>query len=191
MTLASNSLALARGPRLFLRPLGVNDVNENYLRWMNDPAATRFLESRFQSWTFETLVAFVKADQDSKYTQSLAICTNDEIRHIGNIRVSKFGPPHLNGSVGILIGDSLYRGQGYGVEAISLMCRHAFESLGLQRLTAGCYETNTASIAAFRKSGFREEGRQRGRWVDGNARVDGVILGLTVPDWVMQSSAAR
>ncbi len=187
---ASTAGVLARGARLHLRQLEVSDVGAAYETWMNDPAVTRFLESRFRPWTQNDLIAFVEADKRAKAARSYAVCMNDSGRHIGNIRISKYDPPHLNGSVGLLIGDAESRGRGHGTEAIALVSSIAFEKLDLHRLTAGCYATNVASIAAFKKAGFCEEGRQRDRWMDGDRRVDGVTLGLTRTDWLAKQAAS-
>jgi RimJ/RimL family protein N-acetyltransferase len=182
------SSVLAKGRRLHLRRLEAGDVGAAYLRWMNDPNVTRFLESRFRPWTQADLIAFVEADLKAKSAISFAVCINADDRHIGNIRISKFDAPHLNGSVGLLIGEDDCRGKGYGTEAIELTCHYAFETLRLHRLTAGCYDTNKASIAAFLKAGFEEEGRQRDRWMDGDTCVDGVILGMTRSNWTKRIS---
>jgi [ribosomal protein S5]-alanine N-acetyltransferase len=182
---------LVRGARLHLRDLEVSDVGAGYETWMNDPAVTRFLESRFRSWTRDDLIAFIDADKRARSACSFAVCMNDSLRHIGNIRIGKYDPPHLNGSVGLLIGDAASRGKGYGTEAIELVCAIAFEKLGLHRLTAGCYATNFASIAAFKKAGFCQEGLQRERWVDGEHRVDGLMLGFTRGDWLAKQAMSR
>lgn len=170
------------GRRVLLRRLQESDVGARYLAWMNDPLVTRFLESRLRRWTLDDLLRHVRADAENPAIRALAICLADGGRHIGNLRLSAIDPFHGNASLGIMIGERDCHGHGYGSEAIGIASRYAFLDCGVHRVTAGCYASNTASIAAFLKAGFREEGRLRSRWRDGDALVDGVILGLTRAD---------
>lgn len=173
---------------IFLRPLTIADATQDYVDWMNDAQTGRFLESRFRKWTSVDILEYIKRDLASESSVSRAICLKADDRHIGNVRISKIEKQHGNGSIGILIGDKKSHGRGYGTAAIALMSEVAFETLGLYRLTAGIYATNVASIAAFRKAGYREEGRMRGRWLDSAERVDGLILGITRADWAASKS---
>lgn len=171
------------GSRVLLRPLQDSDVGPRYLAWMSDPQVNRFLESRLRPWTIDELRRHVRADAGNPAACSLAICLLDSGQHVGNVRLSAIDRFHGNASLGILIGERHCHGRGCGTEAIVLACRHAFASFGLRRVTAGCYASNAPSIRAFIKAGFREEGRLRERWRDGDAQVDGVILGMTRNDF--------
>ena len=171
------------GHRLILRPLTPEDVVPGYLAWMNDPGVTRFLESRFRSWSREDLEAYIQAERARDDSVLLAITLRDDGRHIGNIKLGPIDSNARRGAIGLLIGEGDCRGRGYGTQAIRLIVRHAFEDLGLHRVHAGCYATNVGSIAAFKKAGFREEGRQRQHWRDGETYVDGVLLGLLREEW--------
>lgn len=67
---------------------------------------------------------------------------------------------------------------GYATEAIRLISRHAFETLGLYKLTAGFYASNIASIKAFKSAGFKEEGLVKAGYFLKGKREDGIILGM-------------
>lgn len=54
------------------------------------------------------------------------------------------------------------RGRGYATRAVDLMCRWAFEEVGIDRLEAGTDVHNAASQAVLRRAGFRLEGIERG-----------------------------
>jgi ribosomal-protein-alanine N-acetyltransferase len=163
---------------VFLRPLVDADVGEQYLAWMNDPVTTRFLESRFTRWTSQALLDHVRRDARSETAASLAICLAGSNRHVGNVRLSSIDRYHGHASLGLLVGEKDCRARGIGTSAIQLACAHAFGTLGLRRVTAGCYASNTASLRAFEKAGFAVEGRLRSRWRDGDSFVDGIIVGL-------------
>ena len=63
-------------------------------------------------------------------------------------------------------------GRGYGTDAMRLIVGYGFREVGLHRVQLGVYAYNARAIAAYRKAGFVEEGRQReavyhdGRWYD-------------------------
>jgi RimJ/RimL family protein N-acetyltransferase len=54
-----------------------------------------------------------------------------------------------------------HRGQGYATEAVNLLVRTGFRSLGLHRVEARIFPRNRASRALARRCGFRYEGRLR------------------------------
>ncbi|HEY6630131.1 MAG TPA: GNAT family protein [Rhizobiaceae bacterium] len=86
---------------------------------------------------------------------------------LGNIRhgVAK------SGHIGYWIGEK-HAGQGYMVDAIDLLARHAFETMRLHRIEAACIPGNTRSIRVLEKAGFTREGLLRsylkinGGWQD-------------------------
>ena len=56
------------------------------------------------------------------------------------------------------IGDSQYLNQGYATEAITTVCKFAFNILELHRVQASCLEDNNPSKKALLKSGFPLDG---------------------------------
>ncbi|CAN5146350.1 hypothetical protein BH20GEM2_BH20GEM2_21800 [soil metagenome] len=74
-------------------------------------------------------------------------------------------------SLGYFIG-SEYAGRGCMGEALRLVLRHAFTTLGLHRQEANIHSGNAASLALVQRAGFAREGLSRaylkvcGRWRD-------------------------
>lgn len=161
-----------KGQRIFLRQLVEENVSEDYLGWMQDPLVTRYLESRDQTQTLDTLRAFVRNLNSSPrdYLFGIFLVQGDE--HIGNIKIGSIREPHRSADLGLIVGRRSAWGKGYGTEAIALATRHAFEQLGLNKLWAGMYAENLGSYRAFIKAGYREVGRFRqhilfdGRYID-------------------------
>lgn len=84
-------------------------------------------------------------------------------------------------AIGLLASDRL--GQGLGTEALRLVIDHAFDGLGLHRLSLRVLADNTRAIRCYTRLGFVEEGRERQ-----SARVPGgwqddLIMGLLADDW--------
>lgn len=167
---------IATGDRLFLRVLRTADVGDRYLAWMRDPIVTRFLESRFTTWTKERLTTYVRSMENDPDNVLLAIVTNDG-RHIGNVKLGPVDRAHGTADLGILIGEASEWGRGFATEAIDLAVGYAFEVLDLRKVTAGCYATNGAAMAAFRKADFAEEGVRKGQYRSDRGLVDLVLLG--------------
>lgn len=166
------------GERVLLREVRPSDVNERYYAWMNDPAVTQHLESRFVPQPMERLEAYVRDLLGSKDSIFLAIVLREGDRHIGNIKLGPIDWIHRRAEVGLLIGERDCWGQGYATEAISLVTAYAFRTLNLRKLTAGCYGNNVGSVRAFEKAGFSVEGVRPEQFFVHGSYVDHVLLGL-------------
>lgn len=165
-------------PRLHLRPLDRDDVTPTYVGWLNDPAVSRFLESPHDPRTFESVAAFVEAANGRDDEHLFGIFLNEAERHIGVIKLGPVHPVHQVGEVSLLIGDREVWGQGYAAEAITRLVRHAFEDLGLAKLSASLHAANLGSERAFLKAGFEREGLRHAHYDLDGARSDVVELGL-------------
>ena len=167
-----------QGERIYVREVRLADVNEDYYRWMNDPEATRYTESRFFPSDMDSLKETVRQKLQDRNSVFLAIVRRDTEQHIGNIKLGPIDWVHHLADVGVLIGDKNCWGKGYATEAISLVVKFAFQELNLHKLTAGFYAANKGSEKAFKKNGFVVEGiRARHRLCEGSY-MDTVILGL-------------
>lgn len=164
-----------RGPRLTLRSLGRSDAGPPYLSWMDDPRVTQYLEARHRRHDRASLEAFIEGANADPATLLLGIVLSAEARHIGNIKLG-IDASHRRGDIGILIGDPSVWGRGHAREAIGLLAEHAFERLGLHKLTAGFYDANVASVKAFAAAGFVEEARMRSHWRVAGGWQDGLMM---------------
>lgn len=87
-----------------------------------------------------------------------------------------------NAEVGIQFGPR-YRGQGYGREALRLLCDFAFRYRNLHRLWLETLASNAAALRCYAAVGFVEEGRLREQaWVTGTYD-DVVRMGLLAREW--------
>lgn len=69
----------------------------------------------------------------------------------------------VDATLGIIIGERSHWNRGYGPEAVRALLRHAFETLGLERVRLYTYADNPRARRAFRKVGFHEVGRETQR----------------------------
>ena len=154
----SRPAIIIESERLSFRELTPEDAKGNYLKWMNDAEVVKYLESRFQTHTSESLAEFVRSTAASENNIFCAIVLKQDGRHIGNIKLGPIDLTHRKADVGLMIGEKDCWGKGLGSEAYTLMVEHAFKNLNLHKVTAGAYAVNEASIKALLKAGFRQEG---------------------------------
>ncbi len=183
MNASSNGSALPPPPhvidgeRLRLRDLRIEDAQDYYADWMNDPEVVRFTESRLVRHTRENLRDFIEGLAASPRDLFLAITKKKDGRHIGNIKLGNINFYHGTAELGIIIGDKSCWGLGFAGEAINLIADYAFNTIGLHKLIAGNYTPNTGSTRAFEKAGFKIEGILRDHSIYQGNRIDVYLLG--------------
>lgn len=101
----------------------------------------------------------------------LAIVDNASGACVGEVVLNEWEEPNASCNFRILIGPA-GRDRGLGTEATRLVLAHAFEALGLHRVSLEVYAFNPRGQQAYEKAGFVREGVRRealrfdGQWVD-------------------------
>jgi RimJ/RimL family protein N-acetyltransferase len=149
--------AFLTGEHVYLRPFEEKDI-ECWHKWFNDPEVTLWMERGFFPNNPEKQKEHLKHISKSETDLQLAIVAKEGDRLIGTIGLHMIDFRNSRADVSILIGDRDYWGKGLAAEAIGLMTRHAFQKMGLRKLTSGADERNTACIKAFEKNGYKQEG---------------------------------
>lgn len=126
--------------------------------WANDPELMRLMDrgSTVSEPEHAAWFASIVRRHDCAY---FAIETSDGSAHVGNVWLWAIDPRHRKAELRIVIGDAAARHRGLGAEAIDLLCRHAFEQLGLHRVYAYVLAINPAARRAFERAGFALEGQ--------------------------------
>lgn len=161
-------------PRLVLRPLSESDVTREYVDWLNDPQINRFLESRFYKQTITTVKRWVRAANNDPSRRLWGIFIGGE--HIGNVTLYMIEPIHRCLRVGISIGKKAFLRQGLAAEALQGAVKYVFQEMGYNRIEAGVYQQNVASIQLFKRAGFHEEARFRQRLFCDGAFMDMLLF---------------
>jgi len=146
------------GDRISLRPIDETSVEQN-TRWVNDPEIRRYtpyhtpttVEQR-KNW----LLGIEKASGISNV--AFTIWHNQDQVPIGYILLFDIHWINQTAEIGILIGEKQYWNQGYGSEAVELICRYGFSELHLNKLRAVVAAKNEGSLHIFKKLGFSSEG---------------------------------
>jgi [ribosomal protein S5]-alanine N-acetyltransferase len=149
------------GEKIYLRPLEPEDLNQEYLGWLNDPKVTCFLESGIFPQTLKELEIYNKQANRSPNQLILAIIDKKSSQHVGNVKLGPIHWIHRRGTLGLLIGNPQHWGKGIGGEATRLMLGYAFSRLNLNRIDLGVYANHKRAIHLYHTIGFRIEGRFR------------------------------
>ncbi len=171
-----------RGERVGLRALDKTDIGPHYLNWLQDRDVTRHMETGAFPLTLDDLHRYYA--QHTTQSASPPTCVFFAIqhlaanRHIGNIKLEPIHWLHRTATLGIVIGDRAFQGQGLGHEAMRLCLQYAFGRLGLRKVSLGVLANNTRAVALYERLGFVMEGcKRREYWSDG-AFHDAHMMGL-------------
>lgn len=154
-------------PRLLLGPLRLEDVDEAYVHWQNDPEVLRY-RARRVPLNADDLRAYIRAIPARD--RVFAIRERVTSRHIGNVTLNSVLEHHRSAELSIVMGARDVWGRGYGREVIVVVTRFAFDTMGLHRVWAE--SPNPAFNHVVEGLGFVHEGTKRqallidGRYVD-------------------------
>jgi RimJ/RimL family protein N-acetyltransferase len=169
------STTALRTERLLLRPVRAEDV-DRMLEYRNLPEVTRWLlRTEVDPVSFRAAWSGVAQDPDD---HSVAVVADGVV--IGTVSLEVVdgmgqpgAPTRTDAQLGYIF-DPAYGGHGYATEAVAAMVAHAFDALGVRRITAGCFADNLPSVRVLEKVGMRREQHGIGDswhaelgWVDG------------------------
>lgn len=154
--------------------------DKSYWNWLRDLQVIETINriEYMMPMRFESIVAYVNKLWNSQTDAFFAIIEKSENRFVGTLRLANINWRLGSAEVGIMIGDRSAWNQGLAKDSVSVVCKYAFEKLGLRRLTGGTPEPNIAMRKCFERLGFKEEGRLRRHVPLGGKLVDRILYGL-------------
>lgn len=174
---------LFEGDKVRLTPLTSNDAPV-LARWQEDADYLRLLDAE---------PAFPKSEQQltdwlhdrrrSRDSYLFGIHTRADDTLIGFVELGDILWTHRASWLAIGIGERLYRGQGYGYDAMRLVLDFAFKELNLHRVQLTVFEYNEPAIALYEKLGFQREGTYREFMQRDGQRYDMYLYGLLAGEW--------
>lgn len=168
-------------PRVCLAPLR-HDQLEQLRSWRNDPE----IMARTREYRFLT-----EADQERWWQRITGPDRRDfmfgvlgpSLELVGVVGLCDWHPVNCSAEVSFYVGHQDYRNKGVCTAALHQLHAYGFETLGLHRIWAECYETNTPGLRLLHKLGYQDEGRLRDHVWRGGRWVTSVMLGLLEEDW--------
>lgn len=124
--------------------------------WVND-RDLRIQSAPFRpvSW-IEHMAWLEEILRDS--SQELLVIQDQAGEPLGQIVISSISPLHRSCEFSIRIGLESNRGRGVGTAAIQQMLHHAWNDLGLHRVSLTVHESNERARRAYERAGFVVEG---------------------------------
>ena len=153
-----------------------------YLRWMNDAQVTRTIgrfDYLFPVSRVKLLRYFDDVDTDAAVFLGIHYRprAGARARLVGTLKLYDLDALARRASLGLLVGERGAWGRGIASAAIRAACRYVFEVLGFGKVTAGYLASNVGMHRAFRKNGFRVEGRLRKQVFFAGRLDDHVMVG--------------
>ena len=176
-----STLAILEDGDLRLRAPHKNDVNARYALG-NTPEIQHMFGVHFDACepiTQDSAQAWVNLQLA---TQNLWIIELGK-RLIGNVFLHTINMQDRRASLALGILDPDIFGQGYGTRVLHMVLHHAFDVIGLHRLSLRVLDYNTRAIATYKKVGFVQEGVEREAALVGGDRHDDVLMGLIASEY--------
>ena len=142
--------------RFLLRVLDQdNDDLQNYLAWMKDAKANKFIKGIKADYTIDELKQYIFQKNSSDDALLLGIFEKSSGNHIGNIKLEPIIKKRMAG-LGILIGEINMRGKLVGFEVMSSVIIFARDVLCLDSLYLGVSRENFPALKLYEKLGFNQ-----------------------------------
>jgi ribosomal-protein-alanine N-acetyltransferase len=170
-----------RTDRFLLRSLRESDVSQSYVGWLNDPEVNRYLEVRFKNQTLDSVRAYV-ASHDGDRSFLLGIFAESGARHLGNYSLV-VEPEHARATLGVMIGDREWWGEGVVLETRGAILDLCFDRLDVEKVSGACYATNRAAIYNYQRQGWRADGVRKAHAISEGRRVDVIPFAMFRADW--------
>ena len=177
-------MSIIYGKRVRMRGAERSDLDE-FVEWINDPEVTEGLTLFLPMSSVDEEKWFEGVMQRPQEEKPLVIDMKDgtEWRVIGNSSFMGFDWVARSAEVGIMIGDKTIWDQGYGTEAMTLLLRHGFETLNLNRVYLRVFAENKRAIHTYEKVGFVHEGRMRQAVFKHGVYSDVLFMSILRDEW--------
>ena len=139
--------------RFLLKQLITDDISDRYLSWLNREESP-YIEYVKNHSTIEELKVYVSERERKRDVLFLGIFTKKK-KHIGNIKYEPIDFKGKTAIMGILIGDSDWRGKGVAIEVIKASAHYLAERYGVTTIFLGVNQNNKEAVSVYQKLGFK------------------------------------
>lgn len=142
--------------RFILRELCKKDASTTYLNWLKNSDSSKYILTANQTRELEDLETYIDEKLNDQACLFLGVFTKDNETHIGNIKYEPIDLENREVAMGILIGDSNWRGKGVAKEIIVATCEYLKNNYTLKRVILGVENNNIPALRAYQKIGFKK-----------------------------------
>ena len=155
---------------LTLRILLPYQVSNCYVEWMNDYEVTKYTEQRFEKTTRSEIELLLAKMLNSSTDLMYGIFLSGE--HVGTIKLGNINKWHMTADLSYLIGSKRHWRKGIATTAIAEMTKIGFTKLSLEKISAGVYANNAASIRVLEKNNYFLDCVKKSHFIFENNRID-------------------
>jgi len=155
-------------------PFEASNITDCYIQWLNDPEVVKYSRQRRLTHTKQSCLEYLRDCQKSD-NLFLSIFKKEGIKHIGNI-TANLNEKRSVADLGILVGEKMVWGMGYGLEAWVGLRDYLFWERNIRRVTAGTLECNRGMIAIAERAGMTRKRRSSGDDLIDGVVVDGIFF---------------
>ncbi len=177
------------GEKVYLRALDRTDA-PRVQKFLNDPEVRPTIAS-WRPITLESEIEWLDRMGRSENDVQLGIAVKDSDELVGVCALHQIDWRERSASFGIVIGEPLEWGKGYGTEATRLVTEHGFDRLNLNRIWLHVYTGNDRGIRAYETVGYRREGVLRQGAFRGGRYVDVVVMAMLAEEWRAKPAGPR
>ena len=150
------------GDRIYLSPKGVSDDEiTKFTEWMNDFQITDYTGRSSQIMTWQNEKEYLENATKNNDNKGFNIIDLKSDKLIGTVGLAHFNYIAGSAVLGIFIGDSDFRNNGYGTEAIRLLLEYGFKYLNLHSIRLDLLSINERAHKCYLKCGFKDTGCSR------------------------------
>ena len=110
--------------------------------------------------------------------QTFLIQYKDESKPIGTVTLGHIDYKNQNAEIGVMIGESGYRGRGLAKQTLKLLIEYGFKELNLNRLYLQLFEQNETAHQLYKSLGFKQEGVLRNHQFKNGTFCNVLMMGL-------------
>jgi len=172
-------LVFFRGKHVLLKALEERDITESgWVGWFNDAALCEYNLHHYFPVTFEYQKKFIESCiSPTRVVLGIVDLANPDLI-CGVVSLSDIHPIHRHAEIAAMLDkQKTASNPAIFLEAYSLMLRHGFEQLGLQKIHGGSFRPHVAS-SLVKMFHFETEGVRRRHVFKNNAWHDATLLAV-------------
>ena len=170
---------MLKGNKIILRPVESQDI-EKFYKWRNDPDIKKMAMMHPFPVTLESEKKWFENISNNKDNKLIifSVVDNSDKRVVGFIRLFNINWIHRYSYFGIVLGEEIARGKGFGKDAVKLIVDYALNTLNLHKIVLEVIDANNIAIELYKQLGFIEEGRLKNQVLIDNHWHDVLIMSL-------------
>lgn len=137
--------------RFILKALSSHDASKCYLSWLEDKDTAQFI-----SYVQKDIIAlsnYIEQKNNDDNCWFWGVFYQNQ--HIGNIKFQRLSSQPNVATMGILIGDKNWQGQGVAPEILEVSIDYLKINFSINEINLGVKKSNLSAIKAYEKIGFK------------------------------------